>query len=100
MMRVEPILLEGHTAIAIEVKLPKTTLLVVTTDKGYIMCGALDVALLNERLSERNIVAARATGVRTIEELLEAPLESVTYTAEDLGIYAGMTGREAILKMM
>lgn len=86
MMRVEPILLEGHTAIAIEVKLPKTTLLVVTTDKGYIMCGALDVALLNERLSERNIVAARATGVRTIEELLEAPLESVTHTAEDLGI--------------
>ncbi|MZQ84916.1 DUF1805 domain-containing protein [Paenibacillus sp. 5J-6] len=100
MMRVEPILLEGHTAIAIEVKLPKTTLLVVTTDKGYIMCGALDVALLNERLSERNIVAARATGVRTIEELLEAPLESVTHTAEDLGIFAGMTGREAILKMM
>ncbi|MBP1963734.1 YunC family protein [Paenibacillus aceris] len=100
MMRVEPILLEGHTAIAIEVKLPKTTLLVVTTDKGYIMCGALDVALLNERLRDRNIVAARATGVRTIEELLEAPLESVTYTAEDLGIVAGMTGREAILRMM
>jgi uncharacterized protein YunC (DUF1805 family) len=100
MMRVEPILLEGHTAIAIEVKLPKTTLLVVTTDKGYIMCGALDVALLNERLRDRNIVAARATGVRTIEELLEAPLESVTHTAEDLGIFAGMTGREAILKMM
>jgi uncharacterized protein YunC (DUF1805 family) len=100
MMRVEPILLEGHTAIAIEVKLPKTTLLVVTTDKGYIMCGALDVALLNERLRDRNIVAARATGVRTIEELLESPLESVTHTAEDLGIVAGMTGREAILKMM
>lgn len=100
MMRVEPILLEGHTAIAIEVKLPKTTLLVVTTDKGYIMCGALDVALLNERLSDRNIIAARATGVRTIEELLEAPLESVTHTAENLGIFAGMTGRDAILKMM
>jgi uncharacterized protein YunC (DUF1805 family) len=100
MMRVEPILLDGNTAIAIEVKLPKTTLLVVTTDKGYIMCGALDVGLLNERLRERNIVAARATGVRTIQELLDAPLESVTYTAEDLGILPGMTGREAILKMM
>jgi len=100
MMRVEPILLEGHTAIAIEVKLPKTTLLVVTTDKGYIMCGALDVALLNERLRDRNIIAARATGVRTIQELLDAPLESVTYTAEDMGIVAGMTGREAIIRMM
>ncbi|GKS09465.1 hypothetical protein YDYSY3_04650 [Paenibacillus chitinolyticus] len=43
MMKVEPIELDGNTAIAIEVKLPKTTLLVVTTDKGYIMCGALDV---------------------------------------------------------
>jgi uncharacterized protein YunC (DUF1805 family) len=64
------------------------------------MCGALDVGLLNERLRERNIIAARATGVRTIQELLDAPLESVTYTAEDLGILPGMTGREAILKMM
>ncbi len=52
MMRVEPVVMEGHTAIAIEVKLPQTTLLVVTTDKGYIMCGALDVGLLNERLKE------------------------------------------------
>ncbi|MCD1261727.1 DUF1805 domain-containing protein [Paenibacillus athensensis] len=100
MMRVEPLVLDGHTAIAIEVKLPKTTLLVVTTNKGYIMCGALDVGLLNERLRDREIVAARAVGVRTIEELLAAPLESVTHTAEAAGIVAGMTGREAILKMM
>ncbi|MCR8633291.1 MULTISPECIES: YunC family protein [Paenibacillus] len=99
MMRVEPISLDGYTALAIEVKLPKTTLLVVTTDKGYIMCGALDVGLLNERLKDRHIIAARATGVRTIEELLEAPLEMVTYEAEQLGIVPGMKGREAVLKM-
>ncbi|MBV6713982.1 DUF1805 domain-containing protein [Paenibacillus chitinolyticus] len=67
---------------------------------GYIMCGALDVALLNERLSDRQIIAARATGVKTIGELLDAPLESVTHTAEEMGIFAGMTGRDAILKMM
>ncbi|MFD7522793.1 MULTISPECIES: YunC family protein [Paenibacillus] len=100
MMKVEPIELDGNTAIAIEVKLPKTTLLVVTTDKGYIMCGALDVALLNERLSDRQIIAARATGVKTIGELLDAPLESVTHTAEEIGIFAGMTGRDAVRKMM
>ncbi|MEC0248105.1 YunC family protein [Paenibacillus chitinolyticus] len=100
MMNVEPVELDGKTAIAIEVKLPKTTLLVVTTDKGYIMCGALDVALLNERLSDRQIIAARATGVKTIGELLDAPLESVTHTAEEMGIFAGMTGRDAVLKMM
>lgn len=99
MMRMEPIELTGGTALAIEVKLPKTTLLVVTTDKGYIMCGALDVALLNERLSERRIIAGRATGVKTIQELLDAPLESVTHEAEKLGITAGMQGRAAVEKM-
>ncbi|GKS09443.1 hypothetical protein YDYSY3_04430 [Paenibacillus chitinolyticus] len=66
----------------------------------YIMCGALDVALLNERLSDRQIIAARATGVKTIGELLDAPLESVTHTAEEMGIFAGMTGRDAVRKMM
>jgi uncharacterized protein YunC (DUF1805 family) len=99
MMRMEPLELEGHTALAIEVKLPKTTLLVVTTDKGYIMCGALDVGLLNAKLKDRNIIAGRATGVRTIEELLAAPLESVTYEAEALGIVPGMTGRDAVIRM-
>jgi uncharacterized protein YunC (DUF1805 family) len=99
MMRMEPVILDGYTATAIEVKLPKTTLLVVTTDKGYIMCGALDVGLLNERLKDRHIIAARATGVRTIEELLEAPMDMVTFEAEQLGIVPGMKGRDAVLRM-
>ncbi|WP_159887489.1 YunC family protein [Paenibacillus puerhi] len=96
MMRMEPVDVGGRKALAIEVKLPKTTLLAVTTDKGYIMCGALDVALLNTKLKDRGIIAARATGVRTIEELLEAPLESVTHEAEGLGIVVGMRGIDAV----
>jgi uncharacterized protein YunC (DUF1805 family) len=100
MFHVEPIMIDNHKVTAIEVKLPKTTLIIVTTEKGYIMCGALDVGLLNERLKERNILAARATGVRTIAELLDAPLESVTDTARDMGIEPGMLGRDAILRMV
>lgn len=100
MVQLKPIEIEGQTVLGIEVTLPKTTFLVITTDHGYIMCGALDVALLNERLSDRNIVAARAIGVQCLEDLLEAPLESVTYTAESMGIYAGMTGKEALKRMI
>lgn len=100
MVQLKPLEIEGKQVLGIEVKLPKTTLLVVTTDQGYIMCGALDVALLNERLSDRNIIAARALGVRTLEQLLDAPLESVTHTAEAKGIKPGMTGRQALLRMM
>ena len=100
MLRVEPVSIGKHEAISIEVKLPKTTLLAVTTKIGYIMCGALDVHLLNTRLADRRIVAGRALGVRTIEDLLQAPLESVTAEAESLGIAAGMTGREAVRIML
>jgi len=96
---VHPIEINGRTFLGIQVELPKTNLLAVTGDNGYIMCGALDVALLNTRLKERRIVAARAVGVRTLEELLEAPLESVTEEAKKRGIRIGMKGKDALLLM-
>ncbi len=85
--------------IAIQLELPKTKLIIVTTDHGYIMCGALDIQLLNDTLPDRHIIAARAVGVRSIAELLDAPLESVTDQARLIGIEPGMVGREAIVKM-
>ncbi len=101
MMRMVPIMLDGgETVLGVEVKLPKTTLIAVTTDKGYIMCGALDVALLNDRLKDRGIIAGRAVGVRTLEELMDAPLESVTAAAEALGITPGMRGADALRLMV
>ncbi|WP_398289668.1 YunC family protein [Sporosarcina sp. NCCP-2716] len=96
---VNTVSIEGHSFTAVSVSLPKTTLLTVSNDHGYIMCGALDVGLLNRLLGDRKIIAGRATGVKTIEELLAAPLESVTLEAESLGITAGMTGEQALLKM-
>jgi uncharacterized protein YunC (DUF1805 family) len=95
----EPIQIDDKTAIGIEVVLPKTTLIAIRTDKGYIMCGALDVRLLNEKLSDRGIIAGRAVGVRSLDDLLNAPLESVTHAAEQLGIVPGMIGKEALRKM-
>lgn len=100
MVDVSPIVLNGKTFIAVSVQLPKTNLLTVSSEKGYIMCGALDVELLNARLQDRKIIAGRAVGVKTISELLEAPLESVTLEAERLGIFKGMVGKEALLKMI
>ncbi|MGM0861106.1 MAG: YunC family protein [Bacillota bacterium] len=99
MVNLTPILIEGEPFTAVTVKLPKTNFMAVANDYGYIMCGALDVALLNDKLKERGIIAGRAVGVRTIDQLLDAPLESITFAAEELGIHVGMSGREALLKM-
>lgn len=100
MVSIEPIDLNGHMFTAVTVRLPKTTLLTISNENGYIMCGALDVALLNNRLADRKIIAGRAVGVKTIDELMKAPLESVTYEAEKLGIFKGIIGEDALLKMI
>ncbi|WP_314002609.1 DUF1805 domain-containing protein [uncultured Paenibacillus sp.] len=100
MIRIVPYMIGSTAVLGVEVKLPKTTLLAITTDTGYIMCGALDIGLLNERLKDRGIIAGRAVGVRTLEELMEAPLESVTVQAETIGIRIGMKGRDALERML
>ncbi|WP_372662009.1 YunC family protein [Cohnella sp.] len=99
MVKVIPLQIGEWTAIGVEVLLPKTTLLAITAGNGYIMCGALDVQLLNEKLKDREIIAGRAVGVRTLQQLLDAPMESVTDSALGLGITVGMSGEEAIRLM-
>ncbi|AZB44296.1 DUF1805 domain-containing protein [Bacillus sp. FJAT-42376] len=100
MVTISPIVIAGHMFTAVTVQLPKTSFMAISSDKGYIACGALDVALLNSQLKDREIVAARAVGVRTIDQLLDAPLESVTYEAKNRGIHTGMSGRDALLLMI
>jgi uncharacterized protein YunC (DUF1805 family) len=96
MVKVIPLQIDEWTAIGVEVLLPKTTLLAITAGEGYIMCGALDIGLLNERLKDRQIIAGRAVGVKTFQQLLDAPMESVTDAAHALGITVGMSGKDAI----
>ncbi len=96
MIEIIPYEIGGKLYTGVSVQLPKTTLLVISNDKGYIMCGALDVGLLNERLADRKIIAGRAVGVKTLDELLHAPLESVTHEARKRGVVPGMKGIDAL----
>ncbi|MCL6515430.1 DUF1805 domain-containing protein [Alicyclobacillus sp.] len=100
MVNMHPVRIGDVTAVAIEVRLPKTNLLAVTTGRGYVMCGALDIQLLRDKLADRGIVAARAVGVRTIEELIDGTVESCTQAAEAMGIQPGMPVREAVRRMV
>ncbi|MHB9145671.1 MAG: YunC family protein [Symbiobacteriia bacterium] len=99
MVEMTPISIDGRIAVGITVDLPKTRLVAISTSNGYIMCGALDVNLLNTRLADREIVAGRALGVRTLDDLLTKPLESVTQAALRLGVREGMTGKDALSLM-
>ncbi|MEK4428564.1 MULTISPECIES: hypothetical protein [Paenibacillus] len=46
MLHLEPVQVGEHTFIGVEVKLPKTTLLTISNSRGYIMCGASKIRLL------------------------------------------------------
>jgi uncharacterized protein YunC (DUF1805 family) len=100
MVSIIPYTIGNGQVIGVHVALPKTNLLAFSTEIGYIMCGALDVQLLNDKLSDRNIIAARAVGVRTLEQLLEAPMESCTFAAQEIGIVPGISGKEALQIML
>mgnify|MGYP001336621697 CR=1 FL=1 len=99
MITVNPIEIEGMQFTAVSVELRKTTLLTISNEVGYVMCAALDVDIFNEipKLKERKVIAGRAVGVRTIDQLLHAPLEKVTDASKEYGWKEGMTAKEALL---
>ena len=99
MITVNPIEVDGKLFQGIRVELPKTNLLMISNETGYIMCGALDVDLLNRMLADRNVIAARAVGVRTIDDLLHAPLEMITDASKAYGWEVGMSGKDALSKI-
>jgi uncharacterized protein YunC (DUF1805 family) len=100
MITVNPVEIEGKLFKAIRVELPKTNLLMISNELGYIMCGALDVDLLNRVLAERQVIAARAVGVRTIDDLLNAPLEKITEASKEYGWTVGMSGKDALSRLI
>jgi uncharacterized protein YunC (DUF1805 family) len=99
-IEMRPLPLVGGSAVGITVDLPRTRLVVAAVPAGYIMCGALDVALLDRLLGSRRIVAGRALGVRTLDDLLVRPLESVTDAARAAGLHEGMAGAEALQRLL
>ncbi|PWU68160.1 YunC family protein [Gracilibacillus dipsosauri] len=99
MIDVKPIRIEDYLFVGITVQLPHTTLLVIANDIGYVMCGALDVDLLNEKLQDRPIIAGRAVGVKTLDDLLHARLDKITVKSEEYKWKVGMLVKDALLQI-
>ncbi|NLG81680.1 MAG: DUF1805 domain-containing protein [Bacilli bacterium] len=101
MFRVDRIFVNNKQFYTYTIKLPKTTLLIIANDVGFISCRAIDVDVFDSlpHLKERGVVCGCASGVKTIEELLNAPLVKVTDAAKERGIYVGMLVRDALTKL-
>jgi uncharacterized protein YunC (DUF1805 family) len=100
MINVEPLQLENGVAIGVSVSYPKTTLLSIVTTIGYVMCGVLNIEALDKLHKDREIIAARITGVKSFQDLLNEKVVEATVKACSIGICEGMTGREALNIML
>ncbi|HEY8365431.1 MAG TPA: DUF1805 domain-containing protein [Haloplasmataceae bacterium] len=98
MFRVDRIYVNNKAFYAYTIKLPKTTLLIIANDIGYFCCRAIDVEIFDKEphLKVREVICGCAKGVKTIEELLNAPLVKVTEKAKEIGITEGMIVRDAL----
>ncbi len=89
---------ENKAFYKVQVKLPKTTLLVIGNEIGYFMCGALDVDIFKtEKLKAREVVCGRALGVKTLDELFNGELVDISDACRKYNIREGMLVKDALL---
>jgi uncharacterized protein YunC (DUF1805 family) len=76
------------------IELPGAPLVVAQADKGFVMCGYLDI----KTADKLNTAAAVVRGVKTVDDLLNAKVTDVSAAAAKLGAAPGMTGRDVLAR--
>lgn len=85
--------IDNKKLVGIEIELPNAPpLIVLRGDKGFIMCGYLNI----EVADKLEIIAARVTGVKTVDEMLEKEIVEATSKAAEYGIMPGKRVRDII----
>ena len=92
----DTIQLDGNTFDAITFATQKTKILVIRAAHGLLGCGYISV----ETAAKVGDALAVVSGVSSYEDMLQVSVKAVSPAAEALGVRPGMTGRDALLKML
>ena len=88
--------LNGKRASGLEVDLPGAPLVLAWGEAGFVMCGYLNI----EAAEKLGVAAAIVCGVSTVDDLLAGKVQKVSATAAARGVEEGMTGRDALAKLL
>ena len=88
--------LDGNTLDAIAFDTRNTIILVIRAARGLLGCGYISV----DTAAKVGDALAVVSGVSGYDDMLRAPVKAVSPAAEALGVRPGMTGRDALLKML
>jgi len=96
MISVTTIKVDDKNCTGLRADLPDSPpLLLIIAEKGFVMCGFLNV----ESAEKLGVTAAVVSGVKTFEDVLNGQVRAVTSKAKGLGAEVGMKGADA-LKLM
>ncbi|MEM3700570.1 MAG: DUF1805 domain-containing protein [Candidatus Bathyarchaeia archaeon] len=97
MINVTSLKVNDRACLGLRVELPDSPpLLVIIADRGFVMCGFLNMDVA-ERLG---VAAAMVSGVKTFDDVLNTSVKAVTSKAEMFGVKVGMKGAEALKLML
>lgn len=82
---------EGH-----KIPTQSANIILIKGKSGFLGCGYFNIETAN-KLQEK---VAIVTGVKTFDDMLNATVVNVSAAAEKNGIVKGMSGRDALLKMV
>ena len=95
-MQIKEITLNGKKYQGFEGEIaPGTNLAFIKGEKGFIMCGYLNM----ETADKFNNIAAIATGIKNIDDMLKTNVVKVSKAAKEAGITEGMPVIEALEKI-
>jgi uncharacterized protein YunC (DUF1805 family) len=97
MISITGLKVDGKNCTGLRLDLPEcpVPLLLITAEKGFVMCGFLNV----EAAERIGVSAAMVNGVKTFEDVLNAPVKAITSKAKSLGVQEGMKGADALKRM-
>jgi len=78
--------------VGVKINLHNAPFLILVADKGFVMCGYLNIATA-EKLGD---AACMVSGVRDFQGMLKAKIIAATTKAESLGVKEGMSCEEAL----
>ncbi len=85
----------GKKFIGFEIDLPGAPLVLIKGEKGFVMCGYLNIDVVNKL----GTIAARVTGVKTVEDMLKSVIKEASEKAIEEGIKPGMKVEEVLSKI-
>ena len=88
--------LDGNELDAITFATQNTKILVIRAANGMLGCGYISA----ETAAKVGDALAIVSGVANYDDMLQATVKAVSPAAEALGVRSGMTGRDALLKML